>query len=422
MYGRLLVSVSIFLSVCLLPADESWRGPVGAEIDPKLIPVALRAVAHSSRGNFNMFLTWTGSYSVTDRTRYLGEKAKHLTGLARPPIDPAPASIERIEHAVFRFAWDKSQNAVFVAYEKVGDPEFKDLDNGELLHLGSVESADQQSVVRQDAYLYFQPSLRYALPNSMDDVEGLTGRVAYRDDVNEARPLHTDKVLDPRRLFDYGKAIWEYQEDFARAREELNKDPNANVSLRMWQETDPTSLPISYDVLYSARTDQGSGPQINILLTFSPKLSGNLTRVAVQDEHGRKQQLEERSFKLVNKNCFVPERIRTVRYDIQGEINFERVLELKEAAVNESASLDPKQFTVDAFSVKDGDCLIDKLEGTTRVRLNGSWVEVDQFPVAAPRAALAAQSNRNIPWVTMGTVAIALVLAGLFLRARLRAN
>ena len=351
---------------------------------PDLLDVS-SMLASQMRSNFEKIRTWSGKYEYQDSSLMKRELVEKLVEDS-PEDSPwkrlklgrenVPA-LMRIEVGRIVFAIDVESDSFSTAFE-VHERRLRDLET-----LESVESPEtgffQRSVVTPEHYLSFEPRISHGRFQDIPPVGPPRGAAAFRDPVSKAANQTWAIVVDPRDFFGTAEdqKFWDVLEILADAispggtSEENQEAVAAAITLR----TGETDNAVHYHLEFAGKWEGQDQGKIEWFL--NDQAGFNVTEVYNRDPSGQIVSHMALDYQLKD-GIFVP---AFVSYAITTEdrkrYRFQRILQLKECVLNEP--IDPSQFTYTGLGLKDGDRILDRIEGASFVMEDGVPVKLAEF-------------------------------------------
>jgi hypothetical protein len=307
-------------------------------------------------------------------------------------------------------------DSLYTAFE-TREKHFRDLETLEMLDLPETEFF-QRSVVTPEGYLSFEPRVTYGPFKDIPPVGPSNGPAAFRDPVSKAANQTWAVVVDPRALFGTAEdqKFWDALQILADllspggTTEENQEAVAAAVTLR----TGETENAVHYHLELAWKwkgQDQGKMEWF-----LNDQAGFNVTEVYTRDPSDQMLTHTSLDYQLKD-GIFVP---RFVHYAITTEdrkrFRFQRILQLKECVLNEP--IDPSQFTYTGLGLRDGDRILDRIEGACYVMEDGVPVKLAEFGEKIEQTPEPRRISAIMRLLYIGLTIVALVGIVLVLRAR----
>lgn len=387
---------------------------------------ALELLSKSIRSNYDKLRTWSGKYQIQDKQRVTAPEIYKDIFLTEPTYP-----LLRRDYGDLTFDIDLPGNKVAVDL-KLKPPEFNETATGNDVPVRFLNEADggpslkagpqsndgtghgldgngffQQSIVLADEFLSFEPHLQYG------DFEGskamkIVGRAAFRNPVEKAKGQEWGVIPDPRGFFGDGSR---YFEEIDRLIKAWTFPESKDYTAKQRQEMRDTiqvfrskgDAPHYYKVVFAPPVTTGK-KSLEIGRTYSERDGFNPT-LAWQGESGTNgiPGLQTTFGYRVESGVHIPVSVVRLSTADKESIKFHRVLKLLETRVNQP--IDAAQFTIKRFGLKEGERLVDRIDGTIRQKQGSEFLDVNTVAV---------RNKDNFSLQTVALIAnIVLVIAAL---------
>lgn len=387
---------------------------------------ALGLLSKYIRLNYEQLRTWSGKYQIQDKQRVTAPEIYKDIFLTEPTYP-----LLRRDYGELTFDIDIPGNKVAVDL-KLKPPEFNETASGNDVPVRILNAPDggpasnaspqtgdgtghgldgngffQQSIVSANDFLSFEPHLQYG------DFEGskamkIVGRAAFRSPVEKAKGQEWGVIPDPRGFFGDGSR---YFEEIDRLIKAWTFPESKDYTAKQRQEMRDTiqvfrsqgDAPHYYKVVFAPPATAGK-KTLEIGRTYSERDGFNPT-LAWQGESGTNgiPGLQATLGYRVESGVHIPVSVVRLSTADKESIKFHRVLKLLETRVNQP--IDAAKFTIDRFGLKEGERLVDRIDGTIRQKQGSEMLEVNTVAV---------RNKDNFSLQTIALIAnIVLVIAAL---------
>jgi len=387
---------------------------------------ALELISKHIRQNFEQLRTWSGKYQIQDKQRVIAPEIYKDIFLTQPTYP-----LLRRDYGELTFDIDIPGNKVAVDL-KLKPPEFNETVSGNDVPVRILNAPDdgtapaatppsgdnpghgldangffQRSIVSANDFLSFEPHLQYG------DFEGskamkIVGRAAFRYPVEKAKGQEWGVIPDPRAFFGDGSR---YFEEIDRLIKAWTFPESKDYTAKQRQEMRDTiqvfrshsGAPYYYKIVFAPPPAPGK-KTMEIGRIYSEQDGFNPT-LAWQGESGTSgiPGLQTTLGYRLESGVQIPVSVVRLSTADKESIKFHRVLKLLETRVNQP--IDSSRFTVDRFDLKDGERLVDRIDGAIRQKQGREMVDVNSVAVHA---------KNNFSLQTIALVAnIVLVVAAL---------
>lgn len=363
---------------------------------------ALELLSKKIRSNYEQLRTWSGKYQIQDKQRVTAPEIYKDIFLTEPTYP-----LLRRDYGELTFDIDLPANKVAVDL-KLKPPEFNETASGNDVPVRILNAPDggptsmanpqtgsgtghgldgngffQQSIVSANEFLSFEPHLQYG------DFEGskamkIVGRAAFRNPVEKAKGQEWGVIPDPRGFFGDGSR---YFEEIDRLIKAWTFPESKDYTAKQRQEMRDTiqvfrskgDAPHYYKVVFAPPVTAGK-KTLEIGRTYSERDGFNPT-LAWQGESGTNgiPGLQTTLGYRVESGVHIPVSVVRLSTADKESIKFHRVLKLLETRVNQP--IEAAKFTIDRFGLKEGERLVDRIDGTIRQKQGSEMLDVNTVAV-----------------------------------------
>lgn len=432
-----VVAVACFATPCQPSSVALAQGNTADSVEGSQLQVFERLAEEESlkalellnkhiRSNYEQLRTWSGKYQIQDKQRVTAPEIYKDIFLSEPTYP-----LLRRDYGELTFDIDIPGNKVAVDL-KLKPPEFNETASGNDVPVRILNAPDggpaskanpqagdgtghgldgngffQQSIVSANDFLSFEPHLQYG------DFEGskamkIVGRAAFRNPVEKAKGQEWGVIPDPRGFFGDGSR---YFEEIDRLIKAWTFPESKDYTAKQRQEMRDTiqvfrskgDAPHYYKVVFAPPATAGK-KTLEIGRTYSERDGFNPT-LAWQGESGTNgiPGLQTTLGYRVESGFHIPVSVVRLSTADKDSIKFHRVLKLLETRVNQP--IDAAKFTIDRFGLKEGERLVDRIDGTIRQTQGTEMLDVNTVAV---------RNKDNISLQTVALIAnIVLVIAAL---------
>jgi hypothetical protein len=372
-------------------------------------------LAAQMRGNYERIRTWQGRYAV--HKRVYGSAAKFGDALAAGKVQTRPDSryVDDLEYTM-DFAIDMSSGSIFRSKDS-SKLTFLEEKTGKRFQFPNVGSRDERSVVTPEHYLHFTGQVGGKF-RGIDDPRAMNRRAAFRDPLKMAERQHFADLVDPRLLLSESgdRMFWDVLEFRIKAgRGEI--DPKSKMKFERGTH------------LYQAMLDgktwyrtvlelHGPGDSVGFTeIVFDPRVCFCPSQTAKwEGKIGGELRFSMTWTYAESGGVFVPEKVSQRGYE-GGQVQYDRDLRLDRNKINEP--LAPGQFSYEGLGMKDGDLVMDRIDGVCSILEGGKPQKIANIDEKyLPEESLrAARRRRWLAW-GVGSGILAVVLAVAWLRYR----
>jgi len=371
---------------CLLAALvlSAGYGAAIAEDRPR-VPVdsgqhieVLRFLAAENEANYRRLRTWKGHIRLEDTVDSGGPTEGGPNGA---PTAPDERSTPPAMPAGVDFAANLSSHSLYTTY--VREP------GGELAPGTRVFA--QRSVVTPVHFLHMDPNANVGELEEQANLPGfpVVGRVAYRDDTEHAERLMSYwTVVNPQRFF-WSSPLPTYQalRGYAARLEEKRDFPLTIEKL----DGDPPVYFVA--VGYGMYGDAANRKPVRVVTQrFEVSTGCNVTSRVQATADGHTLEEADVEYALVD-GIFVPTTFHLRKFYRNGEAQFERKVVFVDQVVNKP--VEPSTFTFAHLGLKDGERVVDRIDGGLRIYKQGHLID--------PNASIDAATNSS-PRASLGTI------------------
>lgn len=355
----------------------------------------LLEAARRMEENYSRIKTWSGKLQIEDRQRHNSiESYKNLL------VDHVAPPVLRRDKIEVEFDLDIPSNRIAVDYRSLS-PIFSEISSGKEFSLRTFDPGNiqpnatsiaqpgvdargffQQSIVQSDDYLNFEPYLTYGEFVGVPQME-IVGRVAFRDPAEKASGQGWGIIPDPRKFFGTPVSYFEEMRQLS----------------RVFIEPISSSFSESQkkQALDSIRVSRAEGSDSNLLKVTVTSLDGKTEIVRICDENFNFNPVLAWSG-IPNENgvpgarttyyyknsdgITIPERVVRITSSSKTEIDFQRVVALVGSQLNKDIPDD--NFSCKRFNLKEGERLIDRIDGTVKQIRAGQLVDITNFKPTPP--------------------------------------
>lgn len=352
------------------------------EIPPGDVTKMLEFLSSSVRSNFENIRTWAGTYKYEDIRNYNVKGAGQLAEALGLNASEVNGPVRARSSGTVEFATNIGNNQLYTSFINKGTQ----YDVGKSRRPLEIDAQEfiQESIVTPEHYLHFQPNVTWGRSRRSFGYGPSGKRAAFRDPVAKSEGQRWGCIVDPRSLFSGGRRrFWEELDLIAKSISKLGGEfVVGKYHMRLTETREGGQSRFSLSVPFKG---PGGAVMFNEM-TFDERCGLNVTSVAWVGESGQVRQKTEYEYVLKD-GVYIPSRVRRIHFDEDGlRIKFERTLELVKSEVN--GKIDEKVFTPIAFGLKEGERLIDNIEGVEYVIKDGKlekarWNIESEFDVAA---------------------------------------
>lgn len=326
--------------------------------DYSMMAESLKKLAHASRSNFNDIKSWTGLYTVQDRTR-VDEDWFARTGIEPLPSGKSPW--QKIDTGVMSFDLDNGQDGVRSRFFIEKSVIALDADLSSMNFLLPLSSS-QVSIIAKGRYYFIEPGASYGDLKDVPAIKGISGRVAFRDEIRKAESSRYSTVVTPINLYSFNRPFWEELEALAALLETdsgIVDSVKKTFNIVSHTENGSRAETIQFRLLAPGSTDTNSGIRVQIVCL--PDQGSNFSSVVVKGPDNKVKQSFSWQYRESD-GIWVPSKYVHQNVDRDGiSISFERILQLKKSDVN--IPIDHSVFEVaSGLELTEGERVVDGLE------------------------------------------------------------
>ena len=337
---------------------------------------ALEFLIAEMQSNFDKIKTWEASYKVQDHSLLTPQMMNDMYKVDRPSDSP---DVSRREQGTVEFALDAGENLLYTNIEMQSRYFAEVTGDFKELSFPTMEAGlfSHRAILSPSGYISFEPNEKFPgfieLP-AMDDSPLPT---AFRDAVEKSEGLQQSGVVDPRLFFGINEQTFFWT------------DLQNTIDWGMLDSIKVYSDPREQGKRYVIKLGESSGGNNDVsfvgVYTFNENDSYNPSEFSFEKRHGRSIAV----VKVWNwryteiDGIHIPEYIRCATHsDDDLYVKSERILELKECSLNKK--IDPQKFTYAGLGLKNGERVVDRIEGVGMIMRDGKPTVVAKFgdPVA----------------------------------------
>ena len=367
-----------------------------AEVAPADVVRAFQMLATQTRGNYERIKTWQAKYALrTQRSVAQGETVGFRADLVGVPMRQEikyqlQVSIDLSAGAIFR---DKTETAL----------KWINADTLAAIDIPNTAVPNERVIVTSEHCLHMKPHQTYGSFQAVPDHPAARNkRAAFRDAIESTKVAEYLSMPDPRQC--YGRSpnrrFWEDLElDIATLQGKHGEEKAARLRsrLRVYQAPGKGGTWYREDLVM----DGPGGMRNSAQTLWSPDAGFHPVSFTLWQDEARTQLLTTTtwSFKQVD-GIYVPESIKETYY--RGEkIDRLKELHLQECVLNRP--IDASQFSYAGLGLKDGELIMDRIEGVCYILTGGTPEKLASFEEQyLPRGV----DTRNWPlrWLVAGIV------------------
>jgi hypothetical protein len=346
----------------------SNEGHVTKQGLPEKIAV-LKMLSLQTKANYDKIRTWAGSYSYREQWRLVGDEFKTLCNEAKISPSANQLPVISVSCVTARFAVDFAKDSLFSAFEADRPAEVR-LQTGELIKVPNVIATKVMSISTPEHYLNFMPNVNHmALPDYPKvAINDGVGRMAFREPSRNGKMMPWGTIFDPRFLFSFEVTlVHAWLDNFCvfTANATLDQRKELDNSLDVKEEhSGDNSI---YTIVFGRSEEKE--------LTFDGKVGFNLVKFVAKDRSNRRHRWEETwEYQKVD-DVYIPANVQFVEYK---SAVLDRTVVLRECSINKPIA--PTVFTYDQFGLKNGERVLDKIEGALFVYHDGKLIPAKDMP------------------------------------------
>lgn len=331
-------------------------------VSPDAISDILNLISEQARSNYERIRTWEGDIDVERRVMYEGAEAQEIFKTLTDASGEIPKRVLESAQMTIQFRADLGKG-LFYSINHFGKPvQYVDFDTGKNLAIRATFGYDV-SIVTPEYYLYLDSSIP-------DNGAGAVRAAIKEKPPAECLPCEIQSIFDPRTLFGTPEPIWK---TVPQVLETIRKSGQYVVdghSLRVENHIEGSLSE------YRLRIPVKSGPAelIFITRTFSSAKGYNPVLVESTEVEGKVIQKGTLDYELIER-VFLPAKTGFQRFVAKdGQAYYEKHATLKNQRINKPIAADT--FTFRNLGLKNGDKLIDKIEGKDYVYRDGRLILV----------------------------------------------
>ncbi len=378
-------------------------------------------IAETTKSNFDRIRNWQGSFEFTENsTLKSGNVADHLIkkyGVV-PPLELI--TVGRIDFVV-----DATLDACYCAFRPARPTTMIELSkkSRKAQPLNQGVTNVYETVVTPQHYLHFRPGHLYGQLHNHEVAPlklGSGTQVAFRERAATRESGNAGDVVDPKSFFAHwndAPSSWLALQHDGKVFDELRAIPpvaNPPATFEVIAIGTADSREREYVVRVTIREGES---RISLEKVFSASAGYNLTEYREihktanldEEELWQSRRVEFRK----HDEIFIPVRIRDFNTTTGQQRIFRRDYALSHFTVNKPVS--PDAFTVAVFDLKDGDRVLDQIEGKLFFVDDGKYIPAEAYEPKIP------VSNRHILIVGINVVVVLFLLI-LLLRRNLLAR
>lgn len=359
---------STALFVCALSfltlAVTSSTASAEAVSDGKKAQV-LRVLAAHNRSTWDGLKTWSGTFQYQERELFYDQRADDFVRLAAPELSSYPPEFTKDVSGHVAFALDLTQDRLFTRLEAT-KADIRDLTTKPTPLGIDVPPFSQTSIVTGEAYLRFEPTVRYPIP------QGDPKRMAFSDHPDKAAVQHWGTVVDPREFLGYGRPMWQNLEMMADALGDNGRLESDEGRIQL-SKTVKEGVE-EYHVLFQGRFGPDHGLAQHMV--FRADADYNITLLMMSNrEGGIRQQLRWQY--TPQDGLFLPSFVEYKEFSPSTKgrrIKFQRTLRLSDSRVNKP--IHAVTFSLRNLGLQNEDLLLNKQTGQRSVYRGGTLTPI----------------------------------------------
>jgi hypothetical protein len=340
----------------------------------------VRMLSQQTKANYDKIDTWEGSYSYREQWQVEGEAAKVFCDAAQINPSANQLPLTSVSSLMATFAIDFANDSLFSTFEADRPAEVR-LRTGELLRGAHGVATDPHvvatnviSIITPEHYLSFMPTVNHtSLPDYPKlALEDGVGRMAFREPSRNGKTGPWGTVFDPRFLFGFemppAHAWLGGLYSFAmNATPEQKKELDNSLDVKK-ERTGDESV---YTIVLKRSQEQE--------ITFDGHVGFNPVKLRVKEQGGRLRWEQSWEYQQIN-DIYIPAKVQFLEYGDDGNIVVDRNVELRKCSVNRPIA--PNVFSYDQFGLKNGERVLDKIDGVLFVYQDGNLVKAkNMLPV-----------------------------------------
>jgi hypothetical protein len=340
----------------------------------------VKMLSQQTKANYDKIQTWEGSYSYGEQWQIEGNTARAFCNAAKiiPSANQLP--LTSVSSSTARFAIDFATDSLFSTFEADRPAEVR-LRTGELLTGANVVATDPHvvatnvmSIVTPEHYLHFMPTVNQTALSDFPKValERGVGRIAYREPSRIGKTGPWGTVFDPRFLFGFEMSpvqawLGGLYSVATNATPEQKRELDNSLGVKEERPGD--------DSVYTIVIGRSQEREI----TFDGKVGFNLVKLRVKEQGGRLRSEQSWEYREIG-DIYIPAKVQFLEYGDDGNIVVDRNVVLRECSVNKPIA--PNVFSYDQFGLKNGERVLDNIDGALFVYQEGNLVNAKDMPRA----------------------------------------
>jgi len=327
----------------------------------------LKMLSQQTKANYDGIQTWTGHYRSQTQAWIVGDYAESLCREAKISVSANHVPLTKVSSATIRFAVDIAGNALFTAFEEDSASEFR-LRTGELLTLPDIVATNVASIVTPEHFLHFMPTMAQTTLDGYPQVplDGGAGRIAFREPRDNAIRSPW-KGFDPRLFFGFDQLpIHTWLGNFCDFIPKATSEDKTEIDGLLDVEEEHSDGTPLYKIVFKGNEFRLDG-----------KVGFNLVASCRRESGGRLREQRTWEYRKVM-DTFIPVKLHLTTYRDDGSTNYEQVMTMGEFSVNKPIA--PAVFTYDQFGLKNGERVLDQIQGMLFLYQDGKLVPAKDSP------------------------------------------
>ena len=331
----------------------------------------VQMLSQQTKANYDKLQTWEGSYSYRAQWQVEGDAAKAYFDAAKSNPSANQLPLTNVSSSTARFAIDFATDSLFSTFEADRPAEVR-LRTGELLTVPNIVVTNVMSISTPEHYLHFMPTVNQTALSDFPKVtlERGVGRMAYREPSRTGKTGPWGAVFDPRFLFGFEMSpvhVWlgGLSSVATNASPEQKRELDNSLDVKKEHPGD--------DSVYTIVIGRSQEREI----TFDGKVGFNLVKLRVKEQGGWLRREQSWEYQRID-DIYIPAKVQFLEYGDDGNIVVDRNVVLRECSVNKPIA--PNVFSYDQFGLKNGERVLDKIEGGLFVYQDGNLVNAKDMP------------------------------------------
>ena len=228
------------------------------------------------------------------------------------------------------------------------------------------------SIVTPEHYLNFMPTVNHTSLSDYPKValERGVGRMAFREPSRNGKTGPWGTVFDPRFLFGFEMPpvhVWlgGFYSFATNATPEQKRELDNSLDVKEERPGDDSV----YTIVFRRSQEKE--------ITFDGNVGFNLVKLRVKEQGGRLRWEQSWEYQKID-DIYIPAKVQFLEYGDDGNIVVDRNVVLRECSVNKPIA--PNVFSYDQFGLKNGERVLDKIDGGLFVYQDGKLVNAKDMP------------------------------------------